>query len=334
MPKSHYDYNVYTPALIAELRDLVAGLPRAEGVKKLMKRLDISERNARRQYVKYVEGSLELIQAKGLKELRAAIQQMPAQSLTEGRPIRRLFLDLETSPNIGMFWRAGFKLTITPESIIKERAIICAGYKWAHEKGARILVWDKNQDDKALLAALIPIIAQADEVIMHNGDRFDMPWVRTRALFHGLPPVPDVKLIDTLKWARSKFYFNSNKLDYIAKYLGIGGKLKTEFGLWKDVVLNKDAAALKRMAEYCMNDVLLLERVWARLFDLMAPKTHVGVLGGGDKWTDPRTGSTDVSVSKTRVSAAGTISYQMKGPSGYYSISATQHQAYLEAKGR
>ncbi len=335
MPKSHYDYNVYTPALISELRGLCANVPRAEGVKKLMERLDISERNARRQYVKYVESKGRNAAQDALREAAEIFGGLKPQKVAPaGRPIRRLYLDLETSPNIGMFWRAGFKLTITPESIIKERAIICAGYKWAHEDKARILVWDKNQDDKALLAALIPIINSADEIVMHNGDRFDFPWVRTRALYHGLPPIMDVRTIDTLKWARSKFYFNSNKLDYIAKYLGIGGKLKTEFGLWKDVVLNKDAAALKRMAEYCMNDVLLLEKVWARLFDLIAPKTHVGVLGGGDKWQCPRTGSTDVSVSKTRVSAAGTVSYQMKGPSGYFSISATAYEAYREAKRR
>lgn len=354
MSKSHYDYNVYTPALIKELRALVANLPRAEGVKKLIKRLKVSERNGRRIYAKYIEGGL--IFSKPTPESNAAFQKALTDPKTRvvgnfggpghvaalkalgvipiGRPIRRLYLDLETSPNIGMFWRAGYKLTITPESIIKERAIICAGYKWSDEKDAHVLVWDKNQDDKALLATLIPIIAQADEIVFHNGSRFDFPWVRTRALFHGLPPIPDVREVDTLRWARSKFYFNSNKLDYIAKYLGIGGKLKTEFGLWKDVVLNKDTAALKRMSEYCANDVLLLEKVWARLYQLIAPKTHVGVLAGSDKWTNPRTGSTNVSVSKTKVSAAGTITYQMrdKDDGSYFSISATAHEAYLAAK--
>jgi hypothetical protein len=37
---------------------------------------------------------------------------------------KRLFFDIETSPNIGLFWSAGFKLNIAPENIIKERAII------------------------------------------------------------------------------------------------------------------------------------------------------------------------------------------------------------------
>lgn len=352
MPKSHYDYNVYTPTLISELRALVANVPRAEGVKKLMKRLDVSDRNGRRVYAKYIEVRPALVDAairvakKSTEGLERAVTF--AETLFDiaatnqkaappaGRPIRRLFLDLETAPNVALIWKTGYKLTVTPESIVKERAIIMAAYKWQDDKRATVLTWDKDQDDKALLAALIPIIAQADEIVFHNGSRFDLPWVRTRALFHGLPPVPDVRECDTLRWARSKFYFNSNKLDYIAKYLGIGGKLKTEFGLWKEVVLNRCPKALARMSEYCANDVILLQSVWARLFDLIAPKTHVGVLGGSDKWVCPRTGSEDVSVSKTRVSAAGTVTYQMRNRAtgSYYSISSTAHAAYLEAKGR
>ena len=47
------------------------------------------------------------------------------------KKIKRLFFDIETSPNIGLFWTAGYKLNISPDSIIKERAIICICYKWA-----------------------------------------------------------------------------------------------------------------------------------------------------------------------------------------------------------
>lgn len=350
MPKSHYDYNVYTPALIKELRDLVADVPRAEGVKLLIKRLDVSERNGRRIYSKYIEtrpAILDMAMATAKKSTEALERATDfAETLVDqivskrkaappaGRAIRRLFWDIESAPNIGLFWRSGFKLNIGPENIIKERAIICIGYKWEGEKQAHVLYWDKDQDDKTMLAEFIKVLGEADEIVGHNLDRFDAPWVRTRALYHGLPPIPDVRQIDSLKWARSKFYFNSNKLDYIAKFLGLGGKIKTEFGLWKDVLLNRCPKALAKMGEYCKYDVILLEKVWRRLYDLVPAKTHVGVLAGGDKWTDPRTGSTEVSVSKTRVSAAGTVTYQMKSRAGYYSISATAHTAYLEAKGR
>lgn len=45
----------YTPELIAELNQIVAGLPRAEGVKAVGKKLKLSERAARQAYSQYVE---------------------------------------------------------------------------------------------------------------------------------------------------------------------------------------------------------------------------------------------------------------------------------------
>ena len=46
--------------------------------------------------------------------------------------IKRLFFDIETAPNIGLFWEAGYKKTNNPDNIIKERVIICICYKWEH----------------------------------------------------------------------------------------------------------------------------------------------------------------------------------------------------------
>lgn len=248
--------------------------------------------------------------------------------------INRLFFDLEVSPNVGLFWRPGYEVNIDHGNIIQERAIICVGYKWEHEKKAHVICWDKDQDDKALLAEFLKIANTADEIVAHNGDRFDIPWLRGRCIFHGLEPMPRYKSVDTLQWARRNFGFNSNRLDYIAKYLGMGGKIKTEFGLWKDIVLHKCPKALKRMAEYCARDVELLQKVYARMEPYTTPKTHVGVASGSDKWTCPKCGGTDVRIVKTTTSAAGTTRTQMQcnDDGRYFTISAAARKEYLEWK--
>jgi hypothetical protein len=38
---------------------------------------------------------------------------------------KRLFYDIETSPNIGFFWSSSYKANIPHDNIIKERAVIC-----------------------------------------------------------------------------------------------------------------------------------------------------------------------------------------------------------------
>jgi DNA polymerase elongation subunit (family B) len=175
---------------------------------------------------------------------------------------KRLYFDIETSPNIGLFWQAGYKQKIDYSNIIKERGIICICYKWEDEKEVHSLHWDKKQCDKKLLQEFIKVANQADELVGHNGDKFDLPWIRTRCLYHRVDLFPKYVTIDTLKLSRRQFRFNSNRLDYIASYLGIGKKIKTDFNLWKDIVLNKCDKSMKKMIDYCKQDVKLLgERV-------------------------------------------------------------------------
>jgi len=74
---------------------------------------------------------------------------------------KRLFFDIETSPNVGFFWSAGYKLNITPDSIIQERAIICICYKWEDEKEVYFLQWDSKQNDKRMLQSFIEVAKSA-----------------------------------------------------------------------------------------------------------------------------------------------------------------------------
>ncbi len=245
--------------------------------------------------------------------------------------MNRLFLDIETSPNVVLSWRVGRKINIDNENILEERKVICVGFKWEKEKKATVLTWDENQNDKAMLTIVAYLLTSADEVVAHNGDRFDLPWLMTRFAFHRIKAPPRVKTIDTLQWMKRRMLFNSNKLDYVASYLGFGRKLKTEFQLWRQVIKG-DRAALKRMANYCARDVELLQQV----FEAIEPyagvrKTHVGVLNGGERWTCPYTGSKNVIKQGVKVSANGSVRYRMKNrdTGRWFTINEAAHKAFL-----
>jgi uncharacterized protein YprB with RNaseH-like and TPR domain len=225
---------------------------------------------------------------------------------------RRLFFDIETSPNIGLFWEAGYKKNIDYSNIIKERAIICICYKWEDEKETTALHWDSNQSDKRMLEQFIKVANSADELVGHNGDKFDLAWIRTRCLFHKIEMFPDYTTIDTLKISRAKFRFNSNKLDYIAKFLGMGKKIKTEFSLWKDILLNKDKVAMDKMIKYCKMDVVILEKVYNQFKTHIAPKTHFGVIYNQGRQSCPECGSDELKKNGTRVSATGVLKQTMQ----------------------
>jgi DNA polymerase elongation subunit (family B) len=185
---------------------------------------------------------------------------------------KRLFFDIEVSPNIGMFWKSGHEISVDHHSIIKERAIICICYKWEGEKKVYSLRWDKKQNDKKMVSDFIKVANSATELVGQNSDRFDITWVRTRALIHGIVWSPYINSLDTLKMARSGFNFNSNRLDYLGKILLNKGKIETGFGLWKDISLNNSESAMLKMIKYCKNDVILLEEVFDKLRPYIKPK--------------------------------------------------------------
>lgn len=245
----------------------------------------------------------------------------------------RLFFDIEVSPNVVLSWRTGYELSISPDNILEERAIICICWKWEGEKKIHSLEWDKKQCDKKMLEKFIPILNSATEAIGHNGDRFDLKWIKGRCLFHRIPTYPRYTTIDTLKIARANFNLNSNKLDYIAQFLGFGGKMETGgFGLWKSIVLDKCEKSLSKMVRYCKKDVALLERVFQELRSYAPHTTHYGVKDGLEAHTCPNCTSTKTGLQKTRTSATGAIKRQMqcKRCGTYFSISNRAYENHKE----
>lgn len=183
--------------------------------------------------------------------------------MTSNTP-RILVYDIETSPNVAYVWKTGYQITVTPESIIDERQIICICYKWLGEKKVYSLQWNPKggkAKDKQLLKEFAKVYAQADATVAHNGDAFDTKWVRGRMLFHNLDPLPPLKQIDTLKECRRAFNLNSNKLDYISKLLGFEGKQKMSYSDWVSI-MNGSMTALNKMVKYCKQDVVELENVY------------------------------------------------------------------------
>lgn len=191
--------------------------------------------------------------------------QFNAANPPQVEPIRkRLFFDLEVSANIVFSWRIGRDVSLSPDDIIQERAIMCVCWKWEGSDEVHSLEWNKG-DDKNLLTKFAKIIDGADEVLTQNGDAFDIKWLRARCIYHDIPVSPKFNSIDTLKMARSGFKFNSNKLDYMGEFLGVGKKIKTEYNLWKDITLNNCKVSMDKMVTYCKQDVVLLEKVYKKL---------------------------------------------------------------------
>lgn len=211
---------------------------------------------------------------------------------------RILIYDIETSLQLVSVFQLKYNDFIDPDSIMQERHVISVCYKWLGEnKVHSISLLDDPKrfnrdphDDKYVVSEFHKVLSTADCIVAHNGDNFDYKYLKTRMLFHGLPTLPPVTAIDTYKVAKSQLLFNSNRLDYLGKYLGFGGKKSTPKGLWLKVLAG-DRAAIKVMVDYNKRDVTLLEKVFMKLRPFVANHLNRELFG---KTGCPRCGSTKI----------------------------------------
>src|ERR1700733_5194536 len=186
--------------------------------------------------------------------------------MTKHETAKIAFVDIETAPSLGYVWA---KWETNVIDFKKDWYMLSYAVKWAHEN--RVIVrglcdypgYKSNvEDDSKLVTDLWKVFDEADILIAHNGDSFDILKANTRFILHKLPPPSPYKTIDTLKVARAAFKFDSNKLDDLGHYFGIGRKLPhTGFHLWMGC-MKGDPASWKLMKRYNGHDVELLEKLY------------------------------------------------------------------------
>lgn len=183
-----------------------------------------------------------------------------------------LFLDIETSFKIAGIWKR-FQENVSMDQLFQDTYVLSWAAKWlgSNEMMSDALyrhpkLYKKDPtDDTAILKTIWRLLDKADYIVAHNGAAFDVPTLNSRFLQAGMKPPSPYIVIDTLAIARRKFKFTSNRLDDIGKALKVGQKLHTGFGLWKQVVLDRNRKAFEQMVAYNKQDVTLLEAVYHKL---------------------------------------------------------------------
>jgi DNA polymerase elongation subunit (family B) len=194
-----------------------------------------------------------------------------------------LYLDIENSPNLSYTWGKYDQDVI---DFKQEWYIMSFAYKWDGEKVRVAALPDykaykkDRTDDAELVEDLWHLLDEADVVIGHNVDRFDLRKINTRFLAHGLTLPSSYKTVDTLKVARKMFLMNSNKLDHLAKYLGLGEKVHTGgFSLWLEC-MGGDMKAWAKMKLYNQHDVTLTEKVYKKLLPFITNHPNTNLYNG------------------------------------------------------
>ena len=204
-----------------------------------------------------------------------------------------LLLDVETAPTAAYVW-GRWKQNVGLNQVVSEGYLLTYSAKWLGDEKIACNRIKEPENDKVIIEELATLIDQADLIVAHNLVKFDLPTIKTRMLYHGLPPLKPVRLVDTLKIAKQAFRFPSNSLDSIAKYLGLSRKeTHSGFDLWVRC-MHGENEAFEQMLSYNMQDVVVLEEVYNRLAPWYNQHPSVAVLYNDGLHHCPLCGSTDV----------------------------------------
>ncbi len=181
--------------------------------------------------------------------------------------IKYLLIDSEWTFAIGRFFPSKKPQYIPARNIKYRQFCPNASWMWDHQVSVQSvsILDDPKQfkkdfrNDRICAVKLHKIMSEADVIVAHNLKEFDLPMLNVIFALYGLGPIPETKLIDTLKVARKYFRFAGNGLDDLLKFFGHDGK--AEKPDW-DLLTDGDAKEIKISVKYCNRDVKGLQIIF------------------------------------------------------------------------
>lgn len=138
----------------------------------------------------------------------------------------------------------------------------------------------RGDRDRKIIETLGGKMRKFDRLVAHYGTdrKFDFPFLRSRALRMDIdfPKYKELWVTDTWNIAKGKLCLSSNRLATIADFLHIKTKktpITTEH--WLDALSGRKAS-LDYILEHCRRDVLILEKVYNRLWEF-APRSKTSI---------------------------------------------------------
>ena len=126
--------------------------------------------------------------------------------------------------------------------------------------------------DRRIVQTLLKALQKVDVVVTYYGTGYDLPYIRTRSMMHGLefPAFGTLKHYDVYYTVKSKLRLHRNRQEVACDTLGIEGKDHVQMALWQKAKLG-DPVALAEVLSHNLRDVLTLEA----LFERMRPHARI-----------------------------------------------------------
>jgi uncharacterized protein YprB with RNaseH-like and TPR domain len=133
-----------------------------------------------------------------------------------------------------------------------------------------------GDEDYHVVKQLVEDLQKFDKLVTFYGVRFDMPFIRTRAVSMRIPfpAYGTIKHQDVYFLIRNKFKLNSNRLENACRVLlGATDKTKIDYKFWR-AAARGDKKALAYVVEHNRFDVTDLEKLYLKVLEYQRPGTN------------------------------------------------------------
>lgn len=193
------------------------------------------------------------------------------------KPRKVLVFDIETTDmelSVNTYSLKNHIRYFDPKTIKRDWSILGVAWKELGEERVNCISVSPQDpfNDYHVVRAFHEELQDTDTIIGHNSDKFDIRKFNARCLYYDLPPIPPRTQIDTLKIARKYFEFSSNKLSYLADFLGVSSKDQSPD--WR-AIMSGDRDELRKMRDYNRQDVIVTEQVYNKIMGWHATHPHI-----------------------------------------------------------
>lgn len=136
---------------------------------------------------------------------------------------------------------------------------------------------DMLEAEKDLLLEFLPVLTSFDGLAGYYSTRFDMPLIRTRCMFHGIPAPKKIKHFDAYFTIRRTVNPTTRRMDRINEINRLTDESlpeKSKLGVkeWTGATFRRDKESLDYIVEHCVKDVQVLESIIDKYMDFVPEK--------------------------------------------------------------
>lgn len=171
-------------------------------------------------------------------------------------PLKIVILDIETS------------------SLEADAGVIVGAGLMGEEGKSEYLETKRTTDEKPMLAKLLKRLDSFDMIVTWSGRGFDLPFLTTRLLKHGMDPHPVLSKmhLDLNEVVKSRLRLTFTYLDHVCDFFEIRrnkGPMGLEVPQLFVKALEGDETALRAIRDHCLDDLRVTREVFLKLRPLL-----------------------------------------------------------------